>query len=138
MPPIFPASTKGGGNCMAFPDVCKTPAPPAGTLFIPYPNSAMLNQATGTSKKVRIVKKQAISTKAEVPRTMGDEAGTAGGVVSGRNMDKLTFRKGSSRVKVEGAPLVYHTATTGHNGSNANAPAGVQVDPSQGKVIVTP
>lgn len=138
MPPIFPASSKGGGNCMAFPDVCKTPAPPAGPIPIPYPNSAMLNQATKTSKKVKIVKKETVTTKSEVPRTMGDEAGTVGGLVSGRNMDKLTFKKGSSKVKVEGAKVVHLTAVTGHNGSNANAPAGVQVAPSQTKVIVSP
>lgn len=138
MPLLLPASTNGGGNCMAFPDVCKTPAPPAGPLPIPYPNTAMLNQATKTSKKVLIVKKGAVTTKSEIPKTMGDEPGTAGGMVSGRNMDKLTFKQGSSKVSVEGAPLVYVTATTGHNGANANAPAGVQVAPSQTKVLVAP
>lgn len=135
---LFPASTKGGGNCMAFPDVCKTPAPPAGPIPMPYPNTAMVNQATKTSKKVKIVKKGVVTTKAEVPKTMGDEAGIAGGVVSGRNMDKLTFKQGSSKVSAEGAPVVYVTATTGHNGANANAPAGVQVTPSQTKVFVAP
>ena len=138
MPLLLPASTNGGGNCMAFPDVCKTPAPPAGPLPIPYPNTAMLNQATKTSKKVLIVKKGAVTTKSEIPKTMGDEPGTAGGMVSGRNMDKLTFKQGSSKVSVEGAPLVYVTATTGHNGANANAPAGAQVAPSQTKVLVAP
>lgn len=123
---------------MAFPDVCKTPAPPAPPVPIPYPNTAMLNQATKTSKKVKIMKKEAATTKTEIPKSMGDEAGVAGGVVSGRNMDKVKFMKGSMKVKVEGAPLIYLTSMTGHNGANANAPTGVQVAPSQTKVIVAP
>lgn len=123
---------------MAFPDVCKTPAPPAPPIPIPYPNTAMLNQATKTSRKVKIMKKEAVTIKSEVPRTMGDEAGVAGGVVSGSNMDKMIPKKGSSKVKVEGLPLVYLTSMTGHNGVNANAPVGLQVAPSQIKVIVAP
>lgn len=138
MPPIFPASTNGGGTCMAFPDVCKTPAPPAPPIPIPYPNTAMLNQATSTSKKVKIVGKEAVTTKAKIPKSMGDEAGTVGGVVSGQIMGPVKFTQGSSKVKVEGAPLVYLTAMTAQNGNNANAPAGLQVAPSQMKVIVSP
>ena len=135
---MFPASTKGGGNCLAIPDVCKTPAPPAGPVPIPYPNTGMLNQAVKTSTKVKFCGKEALSTKSEIPRSMGDEAGTAGGVVSGRNMDKVTFKKGSSKVKVEGLPVVYLTSMTAHNGSNANAPCGAVVAPSQVKVIIAP
>jgi hypothetical protein len=135
---MFPASTKGGGNCFAFPDVCKTPAPPAGPVPVPYPNTAMNNQATKTSRKVKICGKETITTKSEIPRSMGDEAGTAGGVVSGGNMDKVVFKKGSSKVKVEGAPVVSLTSVTAQNGSNANAPAGAVVSPSQAKVFVAP
>ena len=29
-----------GGTTIAFPDVCKTPAPPAGPVPIPYPNTS--------------------------------------------------------------------------------------------------
>ncbi len=138
MPAIFPASTKGGGLCQAVPDVCKTPAPPAGPVPIPYPNMAMLNQATGTSKKVKIVAKEAVTTKSKIPRSMGDEAGVAGGVVSSMNMGPVTFKKGSTKVKVQGVPIVHLTSMTAHNGNNANAPAGAQVAPSQAKVIVAP
>jgi hypothetical protein len=53
-------------------------------------------------------------------------------------MPKLLFKKGSSKVKVEGNPIVYHTAPTGHNVSNSNAPAGVQIAPSQTKVMFLP
>ncbi len=35
MAAIFPASTKGGGQCFAIPDVCLTPAPPAPPIPVP-------------------------------------------------------------------------------------------------------
>ena len=44
---MFPASTKGGGMCFGFPDVCKTPAPPAPFVPIPYPNFAPPMMASG-------------------------------------------------------------------------------------------
>ena len=45
---MFPASTNGGGQCFAFPDTCKTPTP-GGPVPIPYPNIAMVNQASCSS-----------------------------------------------------------------------------------------
>jgi hypothetical protein len=135
---MFPASTKGGGQAMASaPDVCKTPAAPS-PIPVPYPNMAQVMQAAKTSTKVKIVAKEACSVKTEVPRTMGDEAGTLGGVVSGMNMDKMTYKKGSAKVLVEGQGITHLTSMTGHNGMSANAPAGTQVAPSQTKVIVAP
>ena len=50
---------------------------------------------------------------------------------------EVTFKKGSSKVIVEGKPIVTHTATTGHNGANANVP-GVFCVPSQAKVFCAP
>lgn len=135
MPAIFPASSKGGGQCFGFPDVCK---PPPGPAPIPYPNFGMLNQATKTVKEVKFVKKQAVTTNSEVPKTMGDEPGVSGGVVSGRNMDKLTIKTGSKKVKGKGHPVAHLCSATGHNGVNANVPSGLQVAPSQPKVIVAP
>ena len=105
---------------------------------MPYPNTGMLNQAKDTSKKVKFVDKEVVTLKSEIPRSMGDEPGVSGGVVSGKNMDKVTFKKGSSKVKVEGQPCVHLTSVTAHNGANANCPAGTVVAPSQTKVIVAP
>ena len=138
MAAIFPASTKGGGQCFAMPDVCLTPAPPAPPVPIPYPNIGMVNQAKKTSKKVKFVGKEVVTKKSEISRSSGDEAGVNKGVVSGMNMDKVTFKKGSSKVKIEGQPCVHLTIMTGHNGSNANMPAGAQIAPSQTKVIIAP
>ena len=49
---MFPASTKGGGAVLAFPDVCKTPSP-AGPIPIAYPNVAMASQGQKGAKKVK-------------------------------------------------------------------------------------
>jgi len=133
---VMPASSKGGGTCFAFPDTCLTPAPPAPPVPVPYPNTGMVNQAKKESKKVKFAGKGALTTKSEMPRSMGDEPGVNKGVMSGMNMGKVTYKKGSSKVKVEGQPVVHLTSMTGHNGMSANMPAGAQVAPSQTKVIV--
>lgn len=86
--------------------------------------------------KVKIAGKAAVTKKSEIPRSMGDEAGVNKGVVSGMNMGKITFKKASSKVKIEGD--VHLTSMTAHNGMNANVPAGAQIAPSQSKVIIAP
>lgn len=138
MAAIFPGSTKGGGQCLAVPDVCLTPAPPAPPVPIPYPNTGMVNQAKKTSTKVKFAGKEVVTKKSEMSRSMGDEAGVNKGVMSGMNMGKVVFKKGSAKVKVQGQPCVHLTIMTGHNGSNANMPAGAQIAPSQTKVIISP
>lgn len=135
---IMPASTKGGGEALGAPDVCLTPAPPAPPVPTPYPNKGSLNQASKTSTKVKIAGKAVVSKKSEIPRSMGDEAGVNKGVVSGMNMGKITFKKASSKVKVQGDPCVHATSVTAHNGVSANVPAGAQIAPSQTKVKIAP
>ena len=135
---MFPLCTKAGGQALAFPDVCKVPAPPAPPVPVPFPNVAMLKQASGgtCSKKVKVLNQPVITVASEVPRTMGDEAGTVGGVSSGTNMDKATFKAGVSKVKVEGDDVVNNLKATAHNGASANAPSGAVLAPSQTKVLV--
>ncbi len=135
---MFPGSSKMGGECFAFPDVCKTPAPPGSPVPVAYPNTGMCMQATKASSKVKFMGKEVLTTKSEIPRSMGDEPGIAGGLVSNRNMDKITFKKGSAKVKAEGTPVVTLTSLTGQNGMNANMPSGNQVAPSQTKVLIGP
>lgn len=138
---IFGASTNGGGQCVIFPDVCKTPTP-GGPVPIPYPNIAMLTQISGgtASSKVKIMGKKTATKGTEISMSSGDEAGTAGGgVVSNKFKGPAKCKKGSSKVKVEGKAMAHHTSMWGQNGgSNANHPAGIQVAPSQMKVTVTP
>ena len=121
------------------PDVCLTPAPPpVSQVPIPYPNTGLMVQATKTSTKVKFAGKEVVTVRSEIPRSMGDEAGVRGGVVSGCNMGKVTFKQGSSKVKVEGQRCVHLTSLTTHNGANANVPCGTVVAPSQVKVIIAP
>ncbi len=135
---MMPASCKAGGSCFGFPDVCKVPAPPAPPIPTPFPNTCQVMQASKTSKKVKITNKETVTLKSEVPKSMGDEAGTLKGVVSSTNMDKVIYKKGSSKVKVEGQPVIHLTAMSAHNGANANLPPGQQIAPSQAKVKVMP
>lgn len=135
---MFPVTTMMGGQCMGFPDVCKTPAPPAPPPPIPYPNIALPAQAKADtcSQKVKIMNKPALTLKSEIPMSSGDEAGSAGGLVSGKNKGPAKYLKGSAKVMIEGAPAVFLTCMVGQNGTNANVPNGVQVAPSQPKVLV--
>ena len=55
-----------------------------------------------------------------------------------RPSGKVTFKKGSSKVKVEGQPCIHLTSMTGQNGMNANVPVGTVVAPGQTKVIIAP
>lgn len=135
---MFPASTNGGGMCLAFPDVCKTPAPPAPFVPIPYPNTGQLTQIQGSSAsdKVKILNKKTAHKDTVISRSMGDEAGTLKGMVSQTNMDKVARTVGVSKIKVEGKEIVTVLKPTKHNGANANAPPGSQLAPSQTKVII--
>ncbi len=67
----------------------------------------------------------------------GDEGGPLGGLVSSMIKGPVAFKTASMKVKVEGSGVVYLTCVSAHNGTNANAPAGVVVAPSQTNVIVT-
>ena len=131
-------TTKAGGQLAAFPDVCKVPAPPAPPVPTPFPNLAMCNTASsGTcTSKVKVENQPIITISTEFPRSQGDEAGVAGGVSSGTNMDKVVIKKGVSKVKIEGDDAVNLLKTTAHNGSSANAPAGAIVAPGQTKVLL--
>ncbi|HZE99414.1 MAG TPA: PAAR-like domain-containing protein [Planctomycetota bacterium] len=135
---MVPASTKGGGmTATTGPlDVCKVPAPPAPPVPTPFPNMSSVSNAGGTASKTKFDGSAVVTLKSEMSSSNGDEAGVLGGMVSNRNMDKVSFKNGSSKVIVEGEKCVHIGSMTGHNGSNANVPAGAQVAPSQVKVLV--
>lgn len=125
------ALTMAGGQCMAAPDVCKTPSP-GGPVPVPYPNIALPNTADPGSctQKVKIINMPALNLGSKIPMTNGDQAGSAGGVVSGTIMGPAKFNKGSQKVKFEGKAAVMLTSPTGQNGQNPNA-QGAAVAPSQ-------
>lgn len=90
------------GIAMAtIPDVCKTPSP-GGPIPIPYPNIAKSSDLAKGSKKVKGDKKMIAIKGSEYSRSMGDEAGTVGGVVSGVNMKEAKWILSSFDVKIEG------------------------------------
>lgn len=130
------ASTKGGGKCAAFPDVCKVPGTPP--LPTPFPNVAMCADAKGKTcaRKVKILNKPILTKVSVIASSSGDEPGTLKGLTSSTNMDKAKYRSSEARVVVEGNEIVVHLGSTGHNGSNANAPTGKQVQASQSKVDI--
>jgi hypothetical protein len=137
---MMPASTKMAGMCQGFPDVCKTPTP-AGPVPMPYPNiaqNAMMDPGSAT-KKVLIMNMPCATAMTKILLSNGDEAGSAGGVVSGKVMGPAMFKQGSAKVLFEGKPAAMLMSMTGQNDAPvSNSPAGSQVVPSQAKVFVTP
>ncbi|NBU42197.1 MAG: DUF4150 domain-containing protein [Planctomycetia bacterium] len=136
---MLPLSTNEEGACLAFPDVCDTPAGDE-VVPVPYANSAVLEQAdmTTVSATVFIVGKNAVTENTEIVMSGGDEAGVAGGVVSGTTAGPCRFRLGSSVVSIEGYAAAFCGTRIAQNGDTTNAPHGIQVAPSQGKVFVVP
>ena len=48
---MFPIkSSKGGGTTISFPDVCKTPAPPAPFVPVPYPSAQLQENLKAANK----------------------------------------------------------------------------------------
>lgn len=97
--PIAPAE----GIALAFPDVCKTPAPPGGPVPIPYPNVAQLvyaNSKTNTKDKELLVggDHHVLLKEAVIETSTGDEAGSAGGVKSAKSKGKCKIIGASASV----------------------------------------
>lgn len=113
-----PIAIQGKGVCFAFPDVCKTPTP-GGPVPIPYPNIAQLAEADKTSKSVLVGDKPVILKTSQISKSMGDQAGTAGGVVSGKTGGKVTFTTASGSVQIEDAGVVRMLDQTQQNDGNA-------------------
>jgi hypothetical protein len=137
---MFPASTRMGGMCFAFPDVCNVPAPPSPSpIPTPFPNQAQCEMALPftCSIFVKIMNQPVLHKMSVIASSTGDEAGVALGVTSGMIKGPVQYTMASVLVKVEGMPVVTALMPTGHNGANANAPSGAQVVPSQFTVIVT-
>lgn len=125
------AVTKQSGQCLAMPDVCKTPAPPGPPVPIPYPNMAQTTLANPTSLKVLVCGSPALTKSSKIPTSMGDTSGTVGGVVSGSFMGECTFTTASLKVKFEGKPVLRQMDAAKSNKGNC---FGAIMAPSQAKV----
>jgi hypothetical protein len=108
-----------GGLSTVFPDVCKTPAPPAPSpIPIPYPN---IGQASDTSQGPTSVKtdgQMPMVKGAKYMKSSGDEAGVAGGIISGVNMSECEFMMYSFDVKFEGNNVCRMSDPLFHNKKN--------------------
>lgn len=129
-------STKASGMCIGQPDVCLVPATPNPIPMV-FTNIAMCSDAVGTEPKVRVQGADAIVESSVIPFSTGDEAGSLGGIVSHTFMGLAKFKTASAKVKAGGKRVVFQGSVVAQNGSPANAPLGQQLDPSQGKVIVS-
>jgi len=90
-----------GGMSIAFPDVCKTPTP-AGPIPLPYPNIGKSADTTGGPTTVKVDGNMPMVKGAKYMMTTGDEAGSAGGVMSSSIKGECEFMMYSFDVKLEG------------------------------------
>jgi len=133
---VIPITTKAGGICFAFPDVCLVPATP-NPIPTPFPNVGQCRDADGTVDAILVENKEVLVETSTLPTSSGDEAGTLGGVVSGVNRGCVKFTTASSKVYAKGKRVILGNAITTHNGDSANHPAGSQIAPSQGSVFAS-
>jgi len=106
------------GVTIAFPDVCKTPAPPAPFVPIPYPNIA---KSSDTAQGASTVKSDGNPTCVKDSNFMmstGDEAGTLLGVASNKIKGKAEFVNVSFDVKFEGKGVARAFDPMLHNDKN--------------------
>jgi carboxyl-terminal processing protease len=127
---MLPASNRGAGQNLAFPDVCNTPVGPA-TVPIPYPNIAMNAQATAFSMVVKVSMMNALNMSSVIPMTNGDQAGVAHPTVMGA----ARYTMGNPIVFVDKQPAICLLCPT--TGNNMNAPLGAVLVPSAVNVFYT-
>src|SRR6185436_13214123 len=79
-----------GGMSSIFPDVCQTPTP-GGPVPIPYPNVGKSADTSGGPTTVTVDGGMPMVKGARYRMTSGDEAGSAGGVISGTVKGEAEF-----------------------------------------------
>lgn len=121
------------GITMAFPDVCKTPAPPAPPIPIPYPNIARSSDTAQGARTVRCDGNPVCLKDSNFMMSTGDEAGSLMGVASNRIKGKAEFVNYSFDVKIEGKNVPRAFDLMLHNDRNT-PPFPVLQQP----IIVTP
>ena len=132
---MLPASNRGIGMSLNFPDVCKVPAPPAPFIPTPFPNMGMNMQAVPFSPFVFVTFIPATNMSSMKVMTSGDEGGVMGGLI-------VPMIKGPGRTTM-GNPIVMVTGLPGNclatpnSGNMNNAPIGIQCVPSQPFVFYT-
>ena len=122
---ILSPSTKGSDTSIVFPDVCKTPSPPAPFVPVPYPNTQFeknLKDAAKVDAQAKLGNPKAIALQkkaiSNLNKSTGDEAGTASlhGIVSATSAVKVGYtlhkggvgKPGSGKVMAIKMGLVNH------------------------------
>ncbi len=127
---MLPASNKGVGMNIGFPDVCLTPVGPA-VVPIPYPNIALNAMAVPFSPVVKVTMMPALNMGSKIPMTMGDEPGVAHPMY--KQMGAYTM--GNPIVYVDKLPAINLLCPT--TGNNMNDGLGAVLVPSVTNVLYT-
>src|SRR6516164_3145965 len=106
------------GITTAFPDVCKTPAPPAPPVPIPYPNIARSSDTANGTSTVKCDGNPTCVKDSNFSTSTGDEAGSLLGVASNKNKGKAEFVNFSFDVQFEGKNVARAMDPMLHNDKN--------------------
>jgi Domain of unknown function (DUF4150) len=106
------------GITIAFPDVCKTPAPPAPFVPIPYPNIAQSSDTAQGASTVKCDGNPPCVKDSNFKMSTGDEAGSLFGVVSNKVKGKAEFVNFSFDVKFDGKNVARALDLMLHNDKN--------------------
>jgi uncharacterized protein DUF4150 len=106
------------GITTAFPDVCKTPAPPAPPIPIPYPNIAKSSDTASGASTVKCDGNPTCVKDSNFSMSTGDEAGSLLGVASNKIKGKAEFVNFSFDVKFEGKNVARAMDLMLHNDKN--------------------
>lgn len=120
------------GISQAFPDVCKTPAPPSPSpIPIPYPNIAMSTDAADTVSSVTADGNPIMVNTSKYAMSTGDEAGSLMGVMSNKVKGSANPQMWSMDVKAEGKNVFRQLDIMLHNGGSkpTNTPPGPNNQP---------
>jgi hypothetical protein len=106
------------GITTAFPDVCKTPAPPAPPIPIPYPNIAKSSDTASGASTVKCDGNPTCVKDSNFSMSTGDEAGSLLGIASNKIKGKAEFVNFSFDVKFEGKNVARAMDLMLHNDKN--------------------
>jgi Domain of unknown function (DUF4150) len=106
------------GISIAFPDVCKTPAPPAPFVPIPYPNIAKSSDTASGAKNVKCDGNPVCVKDSNFKMSTGDEAGSLMGMISSKIKGKAEFVNSSFDVQIEGKGVPRAMDLMLHNDKN--------------------
>jgi hypothetical protein len=107
-----------GGVTIAFPDVCKTPAPPGPPIPLPYPNIAKSSDTAKGTTSVKCDGQPVCVSDSNFMVSTGDEAGSLLGIASNKVKGKAEFVNWSFDVKFEGKGVARAFDPMLHNDKN--------------------